>query len=199
MMARWTSGALAAACLAAFSILGASATRSAEQKTAIFAGGCFWCVEDAVDQINGVTETLSGYAGGTTPNPTYGSHAGYKEAVKVTYDPAKVTYAQLLEQFWHNIDPFDAGGQFCDQGDAYKSVVFVGSDEEKILAETTKQEIADRFKKAVATEIKPTTTFTAAEDYHQDYHNQNPISYKYYKWGCGRAQRLAEIWGDKHS
>jgi peptide-methionine (S)-S-oxide reductase len=113
----------------------------------------------------------------------------------VTYDPAKVTYATLLDHYWHNIDPFDPNGQFCDKGSAYRSVIFVGDDEEKKLAETAKQEIAERFKEKVATEVVPATTFTPAEDYHQDYHNQNPVSYKYYKWGCGRAQRLEEIWG----
>ena len=117
-----------------------------ESKTAIFAGGCFWCVEAAFDEVDGVTETISGYAGGTKPNPTYGDHEGYKEAVKVTYDPAKVTYAKLLDHYWHNIDPFDPDGQFCDKGSAYQSVIFVGDDEEKALAEKTKQEIADRFK-----------------------------------------------------
>jgi len=196
MMARWICAALTAALLAATVIAsGSHDARATDLKTAIFAGGCFWCVEAAFDEVNGVTETVSGYAGGTTPNPTYGSHAGYKEAVKVTYDPAKVTYAKLLDQFWHNIDPFDANGQFCDQGPAYQSAIFAGDDEEKGLAEKTKQEIADRFKEKVATEIVPVTTFYDAEDYHQDYHNKNPISYKYYKWGCGRAQRLAEIWG----
>ena len=118
-------------------------TRAAETETAIFAGGCFWCVEDAFDEVDGVTETISGYAGGTKPNPNYGDHEGYLEAVKVTYDPAKVTYAKLLDHFWHNIDPFDPDGQFCDKGSAYRSVVFVANDAEKKLAETTKEEIAD--------------------------------------------------------
>ena len=108
-----------------------------ETKTAIFAGGCFWCMEAAFDEVDGVTDTTSGYAGGTKPNPTYGDHEGYQEAVRVTYDPAKVTYAKLLDQYWHNIDPFDAQGQFCDKGNAYRSVIFVGDDEEKRLAETT--------------------------------------------------------------
>jgi peptide-methionine (S)-S-oxide reductase len=186
--------------LAAFMIAGASYdTKAAETKTAIFAGGCFWCVEDAFDKVDGVTETVSGYAGGKTPNPTYGSHKGYVEALKVTHDPANVSYAKLLEHFWHNLDPFDPTGQLCDQGPAYRTVVFVSDDAEKTLAETTKKEIADRFKKKVATEIRPTTTFYDAEGYHQNYHNVNPVSYKYYKWNCGRAQRLSEIWGDKHS
>jgi peptide-methionine (S)-S-oxide reductase len=199
MLAKTICAALTAAFLAAFVLAAGQSARAAETKTAIFGGGCFWCVEAAFDEVGGVTETVSGYAGGTKPNPTYGDHEGYYEAVKVTYDPAKVTYATLLDHFWRNIDPFDAKGQFCDKGDAYKSVVFVGNDDEKALAEKTKDEIAKRFNKAVETEIKPVTTFTAAEDYHQDYHNQNPISYKYYKWGCGRAQRLEEIWGKPHS
>lgn len=200
MIARWICAGLMAAFLAAFLVAGgAYSTRAAETKTAIFAGGCFWCVEDVFDHVDGVTETVSGYAGGKTPDPTYGSHKGYVEAVKVTYDPSTVTYAKLLDHFWHNIDPFDATGQFCDKGPAYRTVVFVSDDAEKKLAESTKQEIADRFGKTVETEIRPTTTFYAAEDYHQDYHNTNPVSYKFYKWNCGRAQRLAEIWGDKQS
>ena len=196
MIAKSICAALTAAFLAALVLaFGAPGTRAAETKTAIFAGGCFWCVEDAFDAVDGVTETVSGYAGGTKPNPNYGDHEGYYEALKITYDPAKVTYAKLLDHFWRNIDPFDPKGQFCDKGNAYRTAVFVGDDEEKALAETTKEEIAKRFNKTVATEIKPVTTYTAAEDYHQDYHNQNPVSYKYYKWGCGRAQRLEEIWG----
>ena len=196
MIAKSVCTALAAALLAALVLaFGGYEARAEATKTAVFAGGCFWCVEDAFDHVDGVTETVSGYAGGTKPNPNYGDHEGYVEAVKVTYDPAKVTYATLLDHFWRNIDPFDPNGQFCDQGDAYRSVVFVGDDAEKTLAETTKSEIAERYKKPVATAIKPVTTFTDAEDYHQDYHNQNPVSYKVYKWGCGRAQKLEELWG----
>lgn len=200
MIARWIVAAAAALLLAALAASSAPEPgRAAASESAIFAGGCFWCMEAAFDEVDGVTETISGYAGGTKPNPSYGDHEGYLEAVKVTYDPAKVTYAKLLDHYWQNVDPFDADGQFCDKGPAYHTAIFVGNDEEKKLAETTKEEIAARFKQKVATEIKPTTTFTAAEDYHQDYHNQNPVSYKYYKWGCGRAQRLAEIWGKPHS
>jgi len=198
-MWRWI-GAIAAAAVLAALAMGAGAEQAPaadETKTAIFAGGCFWCVEAAFDEVPGVTETVSGYAGGTEPNPTYGDHEGYQEAVKVTYDPAKVSYAQLLDTYWHNIDPFDANGQFCDQGNAYRSVIFVGNDEEKGLAESTKKQVADRFMETVATEIKPTTTFTPAEGYHQNYHNVNPVSYKFYKWNCGRAQRLEQIWGPK--
>jgi len=196
MIAKSICTALVAALFAVLVVaFGGIAARAGETKTAIFAGGYFWCVEAAFDEVEGVTETISGYAGGTKPNPTYGDHEGYQEAVKVTYDPAKVSYAKLLDHYWHNIDPFDPDGQFCDKGSAYHSVVFVGNDEEKMLAETTKEEIAKRFNRPVATAIKPVTTFTPAEDYHQDYHNQNPVSYKYYKWACGRAQRLEQIWG----
>jgi peptide-methionine (S)-S-oxide reductase len=197
LMSRWISAMAVVAlfALAAHAAEAGSTPPDPGLKTAIFAGGCFWCIEAAFDEVPGVTETISGYAGGTVPEPTYGHHPGYKEAVKVTYDPSKVSYAKLLDWFWHNIDPFDAEGQFCDKGDPYKSVIFVANDEEKGLAEKTKQEIADRFKQTVATEINPVTTFTAAEDYHQDYHDKNPVSYKFYKWRCGRAQRLAEIWG----
>jgi peptide-methionine (S)-S-oxide reductase len=194
-MKRWIGAMVAAVALAVLATGSAAKAVADDTKTAIFAGGCFWCVEAAFDEVPGVTETVSGYAGGTKPNPTYGDHEGYQEAVKVTYDPAKVTYAQLLEQYWHNIDPFDAEGQFCDKGNAYRSVIFVGNDEEKAEAEKTRQEIGARFKEKVATEIKPVTTFTAAEDYHQNYHNTNAISYKFYKWNCGRAQRLEQIWG----
>lgn len=201
-MWRWMGPIAAAAVLAVLAMGGGAqqAPVAGETKTAIFAGGCFWCVEAAFDEVPGVTETVSGYAGGTKPNPTYGDHEGYQEAVKVTYDPAKVTYAQLLDTYWHNIDPFDANGQFCDQGNAYRSVIFYDNDEEKGLAESTEKQIADRFKgETVATEIKPTTTFTPAEDYHQNYHNVNPVSYKFYKWNCGRAQRLEQLWGPKPS
>ena len=201
MMARWIGATVAVGVLVALSTGGGGceSAAAAETKTAIFAGGCFWCMEAAFDEVDGVTDTTSGYAGGTKPNPTYGDHEGYQEAVKVTYEPAKVTYAKLLDQYWHNIDPFNPDGQFCDEGNAYRSVIFVGDDEEKRLAETTEQEIADRFKQKVATEIKPVTTFTAAEDYHQNYHTTNPVSYKFYKWNCGRAQRLEQIWGPKPS
>ena len=203
MIARWIFASLAAAFLALFVFAvgnpSAHATDAGDQKTAIFAGGCFWCVEDAFDKVDGVTETVSGYAGGKSPKPTYGSHKGHVEALKVTYDPSKVTYAELLDHYWRNIDPFDPTGQFCDKGPAYRTVVFVSDDDERALAESTKKDIEKRFGKDVSTTIRPASTFTAAEDYHQDYHNQNPVSYKYYKWNCGRAQRLSEIWGDKSS
>jgi peptide-methionine (S)-S-oxide reductase len=200
MMVKWVGAALVGALIAGLSPGGMAGRAAAQEtKTAIFAGGCFWCVEDAFDQVSGVVDTVSGYAGGTKPNPNYGDHEGYVEAVKVTYDPAKVSYAKLLDTYWHNIDPFNPNGQFCDEGPAYRTVIFYGTDEEKRLGETSKQDVASRFKQTVATEIKPATTFTPAEDYHQNYHTVNPVRYKLYKWNCGRAQRLAEIWGGKSS
>ena len=198
MMAKWIGAAVAVALAVLMSMVprpGELSHAANASKTAIFAGGCFWCMEAAFDEVPGVTETVSGYAGGTKPNPNYGDHEGYQEAVRVTYDPVKVSYQQLLDQYWHNIDPFNAEGQFCDEGSAYRSVIFTGDEAEKQLAEDEKKQIGERFKQPVATQIKPATTFTAAEDYHQNYHNTNKVSYKFYKWNCGRAQRLEQIWG----
>lgn len=169
------------------------------RESAVFAGGCFWCVEEAFDKLPGVMTTTSGYTGGNSANPTYkavsAGGTGHYEAVQVEYDPAKVTYEQLLDTFWRNIDPFDAAGQFCDKGESYRSAVFAASEEETKLAEASKTKVADQFGTAVATAIIPEQTFYPAEDYHQDYYERNPARYKYYKWACGRAQRLEEIWG----
>jgi peptide-methionine (S)-S-oxide reductase len=169
------------------------------QAAAVFAGGCFWCVEEAFDKLPGVVATTSGYTGGNVDNPTYrqvtAGGTGHFEAVKVEYDPAQVSYEQLLDTFWKNVDPFDPIGQFCDKGDSYLSAVFVENDEEKRLAEADKTEISAKFAMPVATAILPEAQFYPAEDYHQDYYKKNPARYKYYKWGCGRAQRLEEIWG----
>lgn len=205
MIAKWTAAAIAVALLVALGVAllvapamdggGRESSAPVETKTAIFAGGCFWCMEAAFDKVPGVVETISGYAGGTKPHPTYGDHEGYQEAVRVVYDPTKVTYAQLLDHYWHNIDPFDPDGQFCNEGNSYRSVVFVGNDEERSLAESTRQEIAGRFHKKVATRIKPVTTFTRAEGYHQNYHNRNPLSYSFVTRSCGRSTRLTQIWG----
>lgn len=173
---------------------------AAGQESAVFAGGCFWCVEEAFDKVEGVLATTSGYTGGTVENPTYEQvtygDTGHFEAVKVDYDPAQVSYEELLEAFWRNIDPFDPEGQFCDKGASYRSAVFVAGEEEKRLAEASKEEVATRFDEPVATAILPEQAFYPAEDYHQDYYEKNPARYQYYKWGCGRAQRLEEIWGE---
>jgi peptide-methionine (S)-S-oxide reductase len=182
-------------------LLLASAASAQELKTAIFAGGCFWCVEEAFDHVDGVTETTSGYTGGRTPNPTYEqvSHedTGHYEAVRVRYDPNRVSYAKLLDTFWHNIDPFDADGQFCDKGHSYLSVVFFATPDEEKLAQETKTAVAKRFSQPVATAILPAKEFYLAEGYHQDFYTKNPLRYRFYKWNCGRAQRLEQLWGPK--
>jgi peptide-methionine (S)-S-oxide reductase len=174
----------------------------AAEATAIFAGGCFWCVEEAFDAVDGVLATTSGYIGGMRPRPTYeqvsAGGTGHAEAVQVVYDPAKVTYAKLLDVFWHNIDPLQKDAQFCDHGDQYRSAIFTLNEEQKRLAEASKAalETSERFKAPIATQIVPATPFYKAEDYHQDYHQRNPLRYKFYKYNCGRAQRLKELWGE---
>jgi peptide-methionine (S)-S-oxide reductase len=177
-----------------------TAQESPKTESAIFAGGCFWCVEEALDKVSGVVATTSGYTGGTLANPTYeqvsAGDTGHYEVVKVDYDPAKVTYEELLNAFWKNVDPFDANGQFCDKGQSYLSAVFTGNEAETQAANASKQRVADQFKMPVATGVLPEAAFYPAEDYHQDFYTKNPARYKYYKWGCGRAQRLEEIWGE---
>ena len=199
-------GLAAIACAAALGIAALTAApegraqgAAADTETAVFAGGCFWCVEEAFDEVTGVVETVSGYTGGHVENPTYeqvsGKSTGHKEAVRVRYDPARASYADLLDVFWRNVDPFDPHGQFCDKGDSYKSAIFVEGEAQRKLAEASKQAVEKRFGQPVATEVEPASAFWPAEDYHQDYHNTNPLAYKFYKWNCGRAQRLQEVWG----
>jgi len=168
---------------------------------AIFAGGCFWCMEPPFDALPGVISTISGYTGGHTENPTYrdvsNGKTGYLEAIQVTYDPAKVSYEKLLEVFWHNIDPFDDDGQFCDKGDQYKAAIFYQDENEKQLAEASKIEIQKKLlDKSIVTSIKPAGKFYPAEDYHQDYYQKNPTSYKFYRFTCGRDHRLSQIWDE---
>ena len=169
----------------------------AESATAIFAGGCFWCMEADYEKQAGVTGVVSGFTGGTLPNPTYsGNHQGHFEAVEVTYDPAIVDYAELLDVFWKNVDPFDNQGQFCDKGPSYRSAIFPGSESEKVLAEQSKAKVAARFSgQTVYTEIRDRGQFWPVEEYHQDYYLKNPVRYKYYRWNCGRDQRLEQLWG----
>ena len=169
---------------------------------AIFAGGCFWCVESDFEKLEGVSDVISGFTGGTAENPTYrGNHAGHYEAVEVTYNPTKVSYQQLLEHYWVNIDPFDARGQFCDKGPSYRSAIFVGNSKERTLAEKSRQKVITQFPKhKVITPILSQSTFypiKGKESYHQNYYKTNSVRYKYYRWRCGRDQRLKEIWGDK--
>lgn len=166
--------------------------------TATFAGGCFWCVESDFEKVPGVQKVVSGYTGGKGENPTYETYGakGYIEAVQVFYDPAKVTYAQLLDVLWRHIDPTDAGGQFVDRGAGYRSAIFYHDQEQRRTAETSKEALAKsgRFGKPIATEIIPLDRFYEAEEYHQDYYKQNPLRYKYYRSGSGRDQFLEKVW-----
>jgi peptide-methionine (S)-S-oxide reductase len=168
--------------------------------TAIFAGGCFWCVEEAFDAVAGVVSTTSGYTGGRVANPTYrqvsSGGTGHVEAVQVVFDPRRVSYAQLLNVFWRNVDPLTPNRQFCDAGAQYRSAIFFRDADQRQRAEGSKTQLArsGRFKQPIVTEILPAAPFYAAEEYHQDYHNKNPLRYKYYKYSCGRARRLEELW-----
>jgi peptide-methionine (S)-S-oxide reductase len=171
---------------------------------AVFAGGCFWCMEADFEKLEskGVIDVISGFTGGTIKNPTYnGDHTGYYEAIEVTYDPAKISYQDLLDYYWLQIDPFDDKGQFCDKGHSYLSAIFVANAKERALAEKSRQKVMAEFPgKKVATKILPASTFypiKGDESYHQDFYKKSPIRYKFYRYTCGRDARLREIWGDK--
>ena len=169
---------------------------------ATFAGGCFWCMEPPYDELEGVISTTSGYTGGEVPDPTYeqvsAGGTGHAEVVRVVYDPSKVTYEKLLDVFWHNIDPTQADGQFCDRGDQYRSAIFYHGEEQQRLAQQSLEELRENkpFEEPIVTEITAAGPFYPAEDYHQDYYEKNPIQYKFYRWSCGRDDQLAEVWGE---
>ncbi len=188
-------------------IVGLTVAASAAPKqdttaVAIFAGGCFWCMEPPYDKLDGVLSTTSGYTGGKKANPTYkqvsSGRTKHREAVRIEYDPKRVDYARLLEVFWRNIDPLDGRGQFCDKGRHYTSAIYAVDDEQLAAAEASKAalESEGKLKGKIRTEIVPAGAFHPAEDYHQDYYIKNPIRYKYYRWGCGRDARLKKLWGD---
>ena len=188
--------------LAAAAVMALATAASAQQtQTATFASGCFWCTESDFEKVPGVIDATSGYLGGKTANPTYKEVStggtGHTEGVEVKYDPSKVTYQQLLDVYWKNVDPFDKGGQFCDRGDQYRPAIFYHNDEQKRLAEESKAalEKSGRFKDPIVVEITQASTFTKAEDYHQNYADKNPIQYIIYRHGCGRDARLQAIWG----
>ena len=168
---------------------------------ATFAGGCFWCMEEALDKVPGVISSVSGYMGGRVKNPTYeqvsAGATGHAEVVQIEFDPAKVTYARLLEVFWRNIDPTQKDAQFCDHGSQYRSGIFYHDEEQKRLAEASRLALQKTkpFKGEIVTEITRASEFYAAEGYHQDYYQKNPARYKFYKSGCGREARLQQLWG----
>ena len=176
-------------------------TGASPSAKAYFAGGCFWCMEEAFEKVEGVVTVVSGYMGGTVANPTYeevsAGRTGHAESVEVIYDPTRVTYQKLLDAFWHNVDPLTSNAQFCDHGTQYRSAIFYSTEEEKRLAEESKAAIeqAKKFPAPIMTQLAPAATFYPAEDYHQDYYKKNPLRYKYYKYGCGRANRLEALWG----
>ena len=181
-----------------------STSKAAAEATigkAYFAGGCFWCMEEAFEKVEGVLSATSGYMGGTVANPSYedvsSGRTGHAESVEVVYDPAKVSYQKLLEAFWRNVDPITPNAQFCDHGSQYRSAIFYQTDEEKRASDTSKQAIeqSKRFTEPIVTQIVMASHFYSAEEYHQDFYKKNPVRYKFYKYSCGRAQRLEELWG----
>lgn len=177
------------------------APKPAVTEVATFAGGCFWCLESDFDKVDGVVSTVSGYMGGTTKNPTYrqvsSGGTGHLEVVQITYDPSKVTYKKLVDHFWHSVDPYDAGGQFCDRGESYKTAIFVATPAQRKVAEASKSALETNgpLKQPIATTIRDAGPFTAAEEYHQDYYRKNPFRYRWYRTGCRRDARLAQVWG----
>lgn len=179
----------------------AAPAQTPRTQAAVFAGGCFWCTESDFDKMPGVLSTTSGYIGGKLRNPTYkqvsAGGTGHIEAVRVVYDPAKISYATLAARFIRTIDPLDAGGSFCDRGYGYRSAFFVANAEQRRIADAVKTRAAAVLKKPVATLVLPAATFYPAEAYHQDYYKKNPVRYRFYRYNCGRDARLAALWGGK--
>jgi peptide-methionine (S)-S-oxide reductase len=185
----------------ALTVNAAGDSGSQRYETAIFAGGCFWCMEPPFDKLDGVISTTSGYTGGDKANPTYkevsSGRTGHAEAVQIVYDPARISYEALLDEFWHNIDPTNANGQFCDQGSQYRSEIFYRNPEQEMLARQSRAALIELkpFADPVVTDITQASTFYPAEEVHQDYYQKNPVRYKFYRYGCGRDNRLQELWG----
>jgi peptide-methionine (S)-S-oxide reductase len=171
----------------------------AQNAKATFAGGCFWCTESDLQKVPGVISVVSGYSGGHVNRPSYeqvsAGGTGHRESVEVTYDPKKLSYDKLLDAFWHDVDPFDDEGQFCDKGSQYRGAIFFHDAQQKAAAEASKAALEKRFGRKIVTDILPAGPFYAAEDYHQDYAKKNPVRYHFYRFNCGRDQRLEAIWG----
>ena len=218
MRARVSIASIALACMTAIFACGAPGSASQEASgdstapraataqgvtpdTAIFAGGCFWCMEPPFDELAGVISTTSGYSGGTVPNPTYeqvgDGGTGHAEVVRLIFDPSRVSYEQLLDVFWRNIDPLTANRQFCDRGDMYRSAIFYRGEKQREAAVASKVGIerSGRFREPIVTQIVAASPFYEAEAYHQDYYKKNPIRYKFYRSRCGRDARLEALWG----
>ena len=182
---------------AACSVVALAFPASAASDKAIFAGGCFWCVESDFDHVPGVTSTISGYIGGTIQNPTYENHPGFREAVEITFDPSKTTYAKLLTAYWHSVDPTDDGGQFCDRGESYTTAIYATDQAQLKEAQASKAKIQAALGKPVATVVASAPKFWRAEEYHQDFYKKNPLRYRYYRTGCGRDRIVKSVWGAK--
>ena len=180
-------------------LLTAAPVAHAATATAVFAGGCFWCMESDFEKLPGVVETVSGYSGGHTVNPTYEQSSsgttGHAESVQITYDTSKLSYEQVLDYYWHHIDPLTPDAQFCDHGNQYRSAIFYGNEQEKQAALASKAKYEKQLGKPIVTEIAAAGPFYKAEDYHQDYYKKNPIRYHYYRHACGRDARVKEVWG----
>ncbi len=176
-------------------------TPDSQEAKATFAGGCFWCMEEVFEKVDGVISVVSGYTGGQVENPTYeqvsAGRTGHTESIELIYDPDKVTYEELLAVFWKNVDPTTPNAQFCDHGNQYRTAIFYHDENQKRLIDQSKQiiERSKTFPEPIVTEISPASAFYSAEEYHQDFYSKNPIRYKYYKWNCGRAKRLEQLWG----
>lgn len=184
------------AALFSIALLSTSAPSAlAETQTAIFAGGCFWCIEKDFEHVKGVTDVVSGYIGGETTNPTYKNHKGFVEAVKITYDPAMVSYRSLVDTFWRTVNPTDAGGQFCDRGHSYTTAIFALDEMQVKDAEASKAEAEKVLGKPIVTPINDAKPFYDAEGYHQDYYKKNPVRYTYYRTACGRNATVEGLWG----
>ncbi|MSP61689.1 MAG: peptide-methionine (S)-S-oxide reductase [Myxococcales bacterium] len=185
--------------LLAFLVTALGTSQAAERGEAIFAGGCFWCEEAAFEGVPGVSAVISGYTGGVKKSPTYdevsAGTTAHAEAVRVVFDPAKITYARLLEIFWRSVDPLSANGQFCDRGTQYRSGIFYLDDAQKRAADESKKRVQAQLKGAVVTEVTKAAEFYPAEEYHQDFFKKNPVRYQGYRLGCGRDRRLKELWG----
>lgn len=194
-------GALAGLMLLSVTVAVPGEKAESTTETAIFAGGCFWCMEPPFDELDGVISTTSGYTGGHTKDPGYkqvsAGGTGHAEALEVVYDPARITYAELLDVFWKNIDPTTPDRQFCDQGNQYRSAIFYRNEDQKKLAKASREALVKNktFDAPIVTEITAASTFYPAEAYHQDYYKKNPYRYKFYRYSCGRDKRLEELWG----
>ena len=193
-----TSKLISALTASALLLAGAS-NAAAATKTAVFAGGCFWSMEKGFESTPGVISAVSGYSGGASTRPTYENHTGHLEAVKVTYDPAKISYARLVDSYYHHIDPTDPYGQICDKGPSYKLAVFTADATERAVAEAARAKYEKQLRAKITVVTRAAVAFYNAEDYHQDYYKKNPVAYERYRIGCGRPQALRAVWGGQEA